>query len=177
MKKNIFILSFLLVFTFFAWSKAPLADYIGELEFINNTGMYILGGWALANIGTGSTAAFLTNGDSRYFHMMNAGWNLVNLGIAGFSLFGSPELQPDLWEVMNHQQNLEKAFLFNTGLDVGYIGFGLFMMERAKTANSNGDLLRGFGTSVVVQGGFLLLFDVVMFILHNQHATQLKALF
>jgi hypothetical protein len=58
-------------------------------------------------------------------------------------------------------------------LDLGYIGGGLYLRERGmNSANSKTSAqLRGYGTSIVIQGGFLLLMDGVMILIHR-HNTQ-----
>ena len=56
-----------------------------------------------------------------------------------------------------------KILLVNVGLDVAYITGGFLMKEMAKTRESKQDLLRGYGRSLILQGGFLLAFDIILF--------------
>ncbi len=56
---------------------------------MNNIGMGILGGWALANITIGAYGWSQQSGQESYFHQMNLFWNTVNLGIAGFALYSN----------------------------------------------------------------------------------------
>ncbi len=61
----------------------------------NKTGMLVLGGWALANIGVGTAGYLLADdGNEKYFHQMNAGWNIVNLTIATFGFLGQASEDP-----------------------------------------------------------------------------------
>jgi hypothetical protein len=53
---------------------------------------------------------------------------------------------------------------------------GLFLMEHAKNASSNQALFRGYGQSLLLQGGFLLVFDVVMYTLQRRSRTLLETL-
>ena len=43
----------------------------------NNTGMYILGGWAVANMAAGAYGWAAFDGDKKYFSQMNIFWNVV----------------------------------------------------------------------------------------------------
>ena len=74
---------------------------------------------------------------------------------------------------------MEKILLFNAGLDVAYVMGGLYLNERGKNATDTQkrDQLRGFGKAVVLQGGFLLVFDTVMYLVHHQHLNRAESLF
>ena len=45
-------------------------------------GMLILGTWAVGNITAGALLAGQGKNEEHYFHLMNIGWNAVNLGLA-----------------------------------------------------------------------------------------------
>lgn len=66
--------------------------------------------------------------------------------------------------------------MFNAGLDVGYVLGGLYLTERAKSAAKNPERLRGFGQSIVLQGGFLFVFDLAMYLIVNHHGRLLEPL-
>lgn len=128
------------------------------------TAMYTLGGWAVANIGIGLALRGSSEGDTRYFHEMNALWNGVNLAIAGIGYYSITRQDPASWELaasFQKHHGFEKILLFNAGLDIGYIAGGLYLTERAKRPGVNQDRLRGFGKSIILQGGFLFVFDLV----------------
>ncbi len=145
----------------------------------NKIGMLTLGSWALANIGTGIIASRGASGSNKYFHQMNAYWNVVNLALAGFGYYGAANADPasfTLSSSVKEQFGIEKLLLLNAGLDVGYIATGFYLMERAKNATTHTDRLKGFGQSVILQGGFLLLFDTTLYFIHNSHNTLLQQL-
>lgn len=128
------------------------------------TAMYVLGGWAVANIGLGLGLRAGRTGEARRFHEMNAIWNTVNLGIAGFGLWSVLRADPaalDAFGSLRENDGLQKILLLNTGLDVAYIVGGLYLKERARRPDADADRLRGYGRSIVLQGGFLLAFDLV----------------
>lgn len=127
------------------------------------TAMLTLGGWAVVNIGAGLALRGSSTGVTREFHTMNALWNTVNLGIAGFGLYSALQSDPANWDLatsLAKQQNFQKILLFNAGLDVGYIMGGLYLTERARRPDVNSDQLEGFGKSIMLQGAFLMVFDL-----------------
>lgn len=139
----------------------------------NKHGMLILGSWAVGNMLWGGLMAGRTSGELQGFHQMNAYWNGVNLLIAGFGYYSAMTEVPssEFWETIQQQQSIEKILLVNAGLDVAYMATGLYMLERGKrTDNAR---IRGFGKSVILQGAFLMSFDVIKFLYHNAHAKDL----
>lgn len=132
---------------------------------INNTGMYVLGSWAIANIAVGAYGWANNTGQSKYFHQMNLFWNTVNLSIAGFALYSN--FTSDFASITGHQLlqkhiKTENLYIINAGLDVLYIGTGFFLKNYAIKKKQKHDLLTGYGNSVILQGSFLLLFDLIM---------------
>jgi hypothetical protein len=71
--------------------------------------------------------------------------------------------------MMNGQEMLakhlktENILLINSVLDVGYIGAGFLMRHLSAGSAKREDLLKGYGNSVIMQGAFLLVFDLVMY--------------
>ena len=72
MKKTVLVTAFLFVCAGFLLAQGiPLADInLSSLEH-QQKGMLVLGGWAVANILSGSIFAGRTEGAQRYFHQMN----------------------------------------------------------------------------------------------------------
>jgi hypothetical protein len=141
--------------------------------------MLVLGGWALTNIALGASLQGSRDGSDRYFHRMNAYWNLVNLGIAGFGYYAATQLDPtgfDLSTSVDKHYNFQKILLFNAGLDVGYVLGGLYLTERAKNDPDRQDQFRGFGQSIMLQGGFLFAFDLVNYFISRSRSDDLDLL-
>ncbi|MPR34466.1 DUF6992 family protein [Salmonirosea aquatica] len=153
----------------------------GRLK-VQTTGMWVLTGWSVANLAYGGIAAARTEGSTRYFNRMNVYWNVVNLGIAAPSLISSlrkkNSLPTTLDASIGELHSLEKTLLFNAGLDVAYLMGGLYLLERAKNTPDKHDRFKGFGQSVLLQGGFLLLFDATNYLAlrqsHRKAAEILK---
>jgi hypothetical protein len=161
-----------------AADEITVEDLDQRRNSINATGMLTLGSWAAANIGLNSVLYFTTDDDIRYFYQMNALWNVVNLGIAGLGYFGSVRAAPseDLFSAVEAQYSLEKVLLFNAGLDTAYMMTGLFLMEYAKNSSKNPAMFRGYGQSLLLQGGFLLVFDLVLYTIQRGSRNLLEPL-
>ncbi|QDG50006.1 hypothetical protein FIV42_04395 [Persicimonas caeni] len=152
---------------------AHLLEQNADRLAINQTGMSVLLGWSALNMGVGTWGYFASKGRWKYFHQMNAAWNVVNGAIAVGSLIGAGGEDPasfGLLATIEEAQFIEKVLLFNAGLDIGYIAAGAYLNERGLRKDS--DRLVGYGRSVMLQGAFLLVFDGVLFWLHNQNTSD-----
>lgn len=132
--------------------------------------MIVLGSWALGNVVLGSIYTSGSTGSQRYFHQMNMGWNAVNLGIAAFGYYQAFRTDPSSWELaesIRQNYSLEKILLLNSGLDLAYMASGVWMMEKAKNTSKNPERWKGFGQSLILQGAFLLVFDLATFAIHS----------
>ena len=142
---------------------------------MNKTGMKVLLGWSILNISTGIYGNYKAKGSAKYFHQMNAFWNVVNAGIAIGGLSGlENESFGSLQEAYKSGLEMEKLLLLNAGLDVGYIAAGGWLLEHGKRKSK--PRFKGYGKSIMLQGGFLLVFDGVLFWLNNEQNSQLYEL-
>lgn len=159
----------------FSQTTDPNLFYKEQIR-INQDGMKVLGGWAAANMIASGIATGQTQGSTKYFHQMNIYWNIVNGGLAALStLQANKQLQrlPNNWEAnRDSQKKIEKLFLINTGLDLVYIGTGAYLLNRSSTSCNSPEMLKGYGQSLILQGGFLFLFDGAMYLLHHQHGVK-----
>ncbi len=175
----------LLVLLFLGFANMLLGQDPALLDFntqrlkINRTAMTVLGGWAIGNLASGALLTGQKTGKAKYFHQMNLGWGAINLGIAGFAYYNAVKTDPasfDLLGSLKEQEKITRILLFNAGLDVGYIMGGAYLRERAKTTTKNPERLAGFGESIILQGAFLLVFDLAVFWVHHQHGKDLHPL-
>lgn len=151
-----------------------LLNYNRQQLSIQKTGMLVLSGWALTNLAVGSYGTFSTEGRLKYFHQMNAAWNIVNLSIGTFAYYQAIHTDPSsltLLESMGEARSLENFLLLNIGLDVGYFAAGAYLWERGIRKDSN--RLLGYGPSLILQGGFLLLFDAALYGAHRSNNKKL----
>ncbi len=170
----------MLTFAFFsvfsiASAQGDLSSFNQNRNRLNQKGMMVLGSWALGNFIVGSIGWSRGSGSNMYFHQGNVLWNTVNMGLAGAGLYSSLRFNSDLSLAQSiiEQSKLEKIFLFNAGLDVGYMAFGMYLKERSKNAVNRADMFEGYGNALLLQGGFLFVFDLVMYVIHHSHNKNL----
>lgn len=152
-----------------------LAAYNSERLKTDQRLMLTLGTWSAVNfIGSGIGWALSEPGEARYFHQMNVYWNTVNAALALPGYFKSKKLSSDLpaSETIREQYKTEKLFLFNTGLDLTYITIGFMLRNQANYQPEKRDILNGYVSSLILQGGFLFVFDLTAQLLHSQHRKK-----
>jgi hypothetical protein len=157
-----------------AFSQENLQQFNNERTSIVKNGMLVLSSWGAANIIVGAIGQSYSDKETKYFNQMNLIWGAVNLAIAAptyFSLGRRPQ-NLSLAESVKQQSIIEKTFLFNAGLDLVYITSGLYCNARGNN-DSKRDLYKGYGKSLLIQGGGLLLFDVTMYLVNVHHNKQL----
>ncbi len=155
-------------------SSDEYSDFYMQSLSLKNNGMMVLGGWAVANIATGAYGWSKTTGEWERFHQMNLFWNLVNLSIAGIAIYSNINNETaglTAEEMMREHMRTERILLINAGLDVLYMGGG-FLMRHLSHGSKHSDLLKGYGNSVIMQGAFLFLFDLVLYGVLSSHRTQ-----
>ncbi|MBL7700811.1 MAG: hypothetical protein JNM14_01055 [Ferruginibacter sp.] len=158
--------------------KADLLKFEKERVRISKNAMIALAGWSAVNIVGSGIATDTRNKENRNFHQMNVMWGGINLAIAGLGYWGARREKidnPTMESAMKHQRRIEKTYLINAGLDVLYVGAGLLMNQTADNQKKP-DKFRGYGNSIMLQGGFLLLYDGIMYAIHRKHGKQLKVM-
>ncbi|MDO8951110.1 MAG: hypothetical protein Q7U86_00720, partial [Draconibacterium sp.] len=121
-------------FLMLAGQETEIIDFHRKSNQINTAGMYVLGGWAIANIAGGAVGWANSTGSAKYFHQMNLFWNTVNLGIAGFALYNNLNADISLLsadEMLSKHVKTENLYLINAGLDVVYIGTGFLLKHQS----------------------------------------------
>jgi len=138
--------------------------------------MFVLGSWGLANTVVGAVGMARGSGENYYFHQMNLIWGTVNLAIAGSNLLLVRAPAHDIIaQAIRDQQATEKIFLFNAGLDLVYLTAGAYCLERAKH-DRQPQKYNGYGKSLLLQGGGLLIFDITEYLLHRSDGKKLNQL-
>lgn len=135
-----------------------------------------LGSWATMNFvasGIGWNQAKST--ESTYFHQMNVMWNVVNIGLAipGYIKANKANTDLNYETTLLEQRKTEKIFLINTCLDVAYVSSGFLLLKKSKEIGTQQQRLNGYGKSLLLQGGFLFLFDLTAYLTHKTHGKQL----
>lgn len=172
------LLALLLPALLVAQDMQPFHDFNARRVQLSQRATWVLGSWATANLGAG---ALVRSGAERgseawYFGNMTMGWSAINLGIAvpGLLALRKEARTPlDIPGTFKAQRRTEALYLINTGLDLGYMGLGLWMQERGlRTTGEDGARLRGFGNAIIVQGAFLFAYDLVAYVAHSLHWTR-----
>jgi len=170
--KKLLLFNIFLAFAWVTWAQNDILLNLNEQRLQKQrVSMLVLGGWAVGNIAVGSVLASQREGVDKNFHLMNAGWNVVNLGLATLGYINAVKTDPaslDTYATIQAQGSIEKILLLNTGLDVGYMLGGLYLIERSKNATKNPERLEGFGKSIILQGGFLFVFDLAAYFVHSK---------
>lgn len=146
---------------------------------VTRAGMLTLGGWAVANITSGFIIAGERSGITKYAWQMNAYWNFVNLGLAGMGYLHAIKEAHQSFSLLGNydaQNALEKTYIFNVGLDLAYLGGGLYLRERGLNSGkvTTAQQLQGYGISIIIQGSFLLLEDATMIYLHKRNTARVR---
>jgi hypothetical protein len=95
--------------------------------------------------------------------------------VAGYGLFEVRNLMKkkiSLYQNLRQQQKVESLLLINSGLDLAYITTGLYLKERG--TNHLNDKTKGYGGSLMLQGSFLLVFDIIQYVQHKQNGQLLN---
>ena len=151
-----------------ALPAAEVAALFLQREVLVGRGLAVLTAWVLLNlIGSGY---YLAHADRRhepyYFHGLNVLWNLVNAGLAAWGILRlhfHPPAGLNAAELLSSQHYYEMLFGINAALDVLYVLAGSYLRRRAaQSGQLRPERLLGYGRSLWVQGGFLLLFDAGM---------------
>lgn len=158
--------------------KVDLTRFEKERIRYSKNAMIGLAGWSVANIVGSGIATNTRNKEMRAFHQMNVMWGGINLAIAGLGYWGAGREKidnPTMESVKKNQRKIEKTYLINAGLDVIYVGSGL-LMNKTSDNQKNPEKFKGYGNSIMMQGGFLLLYDAIMYAIHKKHGKQLKGM-
>lgn len=167
---------FLLLTATHCYAQDSLKTFSYSRNNITTTGMTVLGSWAIANIGVGAAGWVNSKGgQNKYFYQMTTIWGATNLGAALLGYTGAKNntgKQLTAAESLKAQHKIERIFLINGGLDLAYIGTGIILKNRGD--NRNSAQLKGYGSSLIIQGAFLLLFDGTMYSTHRSNGNRLR---
>lgn len=173
-----------------------LKAYNAERVRITSNGMEYLGGWGLLNLGTGAymnwgtgskTITITVDGNQvpsrvssispelKYFAQMNTIWGSANFLTALIGYTGqqnNKNKKLTAAQTLQQQERIQKIFKINMYFDVAYLGAGTYLKLVGDSRNS--PIMKGYGESVLLQGGFLLLFDGLMYHAEKTHGTKLR---
>ena len=178
MRKYLCLLLFMLMSVVANAQTNTLATFNLRQNETLKIGMIVLGSWALLNILIGSFRLMKATRNKRFFFQMNIYWNIVNMIIASVALYSLLTQEPaaqNLSESIQLHGWYKKILYLNIGLDVAYLFLGQWLKERSKLSPKTEQLL-GWGQSIVLQGFFLLVLDIVLVTMLEDKATILYSL-
>ena len=152
-----------------------LVEFNSERNQIDKHLMISLGSWATSNfVLSGIGWASVPKSEAYYFHQMNVLWNTVNIALAipGYFKAKNDNRTLTLNETKKIQRKTQNIFLLNTGLDVVYISSGFLLRNSAQLNLSERERFKGFGNALILQGGFLFIFDLTAYAIHKCHANK-----
>lgn len=131
--------------------------------------------WGGMNVVAGAIGWPLADDEQwQSFHAMNLAWGAVNLAIAIPALVRNLNADPakiSLADTLSSEESLTSVLLLNVGLDVAYVTAGALLWERG---DFGGDpLLTGMGQALILQGAFLMAFDIVFAVLTSDAKAHL----
>ncbi|MER2999063.1 DUF6992 family protein [Pontibacter populi] len=178
MRKYLCLLLFMLLSVAAHAQTNTLATFNLRQNEVLKIGMIVLGAWALLNILIGSFKLMKATRNKRFFFQMNIYWNIVNMIIASVALYSLLTQEPavqNLAESIKLHDWYKKILYLNIGLDVAYLFLGQWLQERSKSSPKTEQLL-GWGQSIVLQGFFLLVLDIVLTTMLEDKAAVLYSL-
>lgn len=155
--------------------NAVEAENADRLQLQKN-GMMVLASWAVTNMAVSGYMMTRTSQTAFRFHQMNVFWNVVNAGIAASGYWGAAQAGPASFsalETLSEYHNFSKVLLINTGLDAAYVMTGMYLRERARNKPKYQHMLKGYGNSLLLQGGFLLAFDLALVLINETQMQQI----
>ena len=166
----------------FAQTKTDSIRRVEDLQNILNKqtkiariGLTGLTTWAAGNMLVGGLGMAQTKGEVRSFHEMNFFFNTVNLTLGGLGILSTYKPRPaDFKSLIEYNHQIEKVYLFNIALDLGYMASGWAIYNKGLSQTGNkADQNFGYGKSLVLQGGFLAVYDIVIFSFYRKCRTNL----
>jgi len=171
--------NFLLIFCIcnkVLWGQT-FTDFSKQKNDLDKKLMLTLTSWSAANVLTSGIGwATTEKGEANYFHQMNVIWGAINIGLALPGYFKAKNAIPNttLSANLRQQMQTEQVFLFNTGLDIAYVMAGFLLKSEGKHKANKQAQFNGFGNGLLLQGGFLFLFDLSAYLIHYRHGAELN---
>lgn len=163
MKNSKYVLLFIGLFTIGIVSAQDSLIFHDSFYKKQQQSLLLLSSWSAANLVISpilSKNLYSSSTRNDYFHEMNFNWNLLNAGIVGLGHFLVRKDSKKPWDInglLAKKKKTQTSLLINMGLDVAYIISGLLI----KNSKSNVSQNQGFGNSIMLQGGYLLLYDAI----------------
>ncbi len=124
--------------------------------------MSLLLGWGILSIIVGFVVQRNSQPFWKQFGLQALIWGAIDAALALFGLNSANKKEEryalgELGTTDEHKEarSFYRILLINTGLDLGYVAGGVWLMQRFKTRSDR----RGMGLGILIQGLWLFLFD------------------
>jgi hypothetical protein len=152
---------------------------------------FILLSWGLANVAAGLVMAGVGHEDDTWLFaglttgawgLINAGLSLVLLDLGGARRRAATQIRDQrgrlLFDTQNERVDAQRKsatiFALNAGLDIAYILAGVLLYALGTAQTPEEPWMLAVGGTAVVQGGGLLVFDIVNWLGSNGRANALR---
>lgn len=153
---------------------AFLRELNTERIHMNWVALGVLTGWSALNIALGGLGWALADDPTwRAFHQMNLLYNLPLLAteVVGAVVLSKQDPEKlDLYETLRRGGILGRALALGIGLNVAAIFTGAWQWERGLRTDSPKHV--GWGRSYILQGIFLLGYDITVFLLNTHYDAR-----
>tara|TARA_Y100001933_G_C18960407_1_gene547893 strand:+ start:68 stop:604 length:537 start_codon:yes stop_codon:yes gene_type:complete len=166
MRVKICFVSILSLFLSFSANGQDSIQFQKKIFKIQQQSTLVFSGWSILNIGISplcSKNLFNPVTSNEHFHLSNFNWNLFNAGFAGlshYSVYTNSQKKWSITDLNKRKKRLERVLAVNVALDFIYIASG-FLLKHATNPDDlvNYPAFNGGGNSLILQGGFLLIYD------------------
>lgn len=149
-----------------------LDDFDARFYLILRKHLAVLAWWSILNLLAGILALFFAQGVWYYFLMMGLIWGIINFVITvvifEHTFYRKFSQGGDAYARIDAQRHVDRLMFLNIGIDSAYIFVGCWLREHSFVAEvAHPELWLGFGWSIIIQGLFLLIQDILVTRLHH----------
>lgn len=159
-----------------SFAQDSLFYYNYQRYATTTNGMDVLGYWGLGNTAIGAAGWARSKGGSNYFYYkMTTIYGVTNMAaslIGHFTALNSMKQRLNAAESLKAQRKIETTFLINGCLDIAYLGIGAYIKNKGDTKGFAED--KGYGSAIITQGLFLLLFDGTMYGMQKHNGKKFR---
>lgn len=124
--------------------------------------------WGIGNMAIGTAAQLSKNPFFRQLGLQSLVWGAINGGIALLGLRGAGAKLATRADPRSEASRFRGIVAVNALLDVGYLAGGAVALRRARGKPERA----GLGLGIIIQGGFLLLFDLTLLALSGRYTKN-----
>lgn len=149
-------------------SSKALARLVSRRQEAERAHLWRIAAWGGVNA-AGGLALVLGAGRERRpgwwgFGAQSGLWGVVNIGIATAGLLSSGDPNASYDAALSAERTYHDILLFNLGLNVAYSAVGTTLVAVSYRGVTSARSLRGHGTSLILQGAGLIVFDAIAFL-------------